>query len=114
MIFYLRQLQEKCIEQDRLLYMVFVDFSKAFDTGRRTGLWQLLRKYGFPEKFTTMIEALHTEMMANVSVGGKVSESFSVTNGVKQGCVLAPTLFSIFLSAMLDEASRDMGDGVYI
>ena len=47
-------------------------------------------------------------------VGGEVSESFGVTNGVKQGCVLAPTLFSIFLSAMLDEAFRDMGDGVYI
>ena len=48
------------------------------------------------------------------SVRREVSESFSVTNGVKQGCVLASTLFSIFLSAMLDEASRDMGDGVYI
>ena len=94
--------------------MVIVDFSKAFDTVGRTGLWQLQRKYGCPEKFTTMIEALHTGMMTNVSVGGEVSESFSVTNGVKQGCVLAPTLFSIFLSAMLDEAFRDMGDGVYI
>ena len=114
MIFCLRQLQEKYIEQDRPLYMVFVDFSKAFDTVGRTGLWQLLKKYGCPEKFTTMIEAIHTGMMANVSVGGEVSESFSVTNGVKQGCVLALTLFSIFLSAMLDEAFRDMGDGVYI
>ena len=94
--------------------MVFVDFSKAFDTVGRTGLWQLLRKYGCPEKFTTMIEALHIGMMANVSVGGEVSESFSVTNGVKQGCVLAPTLFSIFLSAMVDEAFRDLGDGIYI
>ena len=75
--------------------MVFVDFSKAFDTVGRTGLWQLLRKYGCPEKFTTMIEALHTGMMANVSVGGEVSESFSITNGVKQGCVLAPTLFNV-------------------
>ena len=71
--------------------MVFVDFSKAFDTVGRTGLWQLLRKYGCPEKFTTMIEALHTGMMANVSVGGEVSESFNVTNGIKQGCVLAPS-----------------------
>ena len=57
MIFCLRQLQEKCIEQDRPLYMVFVDFSKAFDTVGRTGL--LLKKYGCPEKFTTM-----TGMMA--------------------------------------------------
>ena len=102
------------IEQDRPLYIVFVDFSKAFDSVGRSGLWQLLRKYGCPEKFTTMIEALHTGMMANVSVGGEVSESFSVTNGVKQGCVLAPTLFAIFLSAMLGEAFRDKGDGVYV
>ena len=35
--------------------MVFVDFSKAFDTVGRTGLWQLLRKCGYPENFTTMI-----------------------------------------------------------
>ena len=48
----------------------------------------------------------------NVIVGIEVSESFSVTNGVKQGCTLAPTLFSNFLSAILDEAVRDLGDGV--
>ena len=94
--------------------MVFVEFSKAFDTVGRTGLWQLLRKCGCPETFTNMIEALHTGMTANVSVGGEDSESFSATNGVKQGYVLAPMLFSIFLSAMLDEAFRGMGDGVYM
>ena len=44
----------------------------------------------------------------------EVSDTFTITNGVKQGCVLAPTLFSIFLSAMLEEAFRDMGDGIYI
>ena len=53
-------------------------------------------------------------MMVNVSVGGEVWESFTVTNRVKQGCVLTPTLFSVFPSAMLDEAFRDMGNGVYI
>ena len=57
-----------------------------------------------------MIAVLHTGMMANVSVGGIVH----FTDGVKKGCVLAPTLFSIFLSAMFDDAFRDMGDGVYI
>ena len=114
MIFCLRQLQEKCIEQDRPLYIVFVDFTKAFDTVGRTGLWQLLKKYGCPEKFSTMIESLHTGMMVNVRNGGEVSDTFAITNGVKQGCVLASTLFSIFLSAMLEEAFRDMGNGFYI
>ena len=114
MIFCLQQLQEKCIDQDQTHYIVFVDFTKALDTVGRTGLWQILKKYGCPEKFTTMIESLHTGMMVNVRNGGEVSDTFAITNGVKQGCVLAPTLFSIFLSAMLEEAFRDMGDGIYI
>ena len=114
MILCLRQLQEKCIEQDRPLCIVFVDFRKAFETVGRTGLWQLLRKYGCPEKFTTMIESLHTGMMVNARNGGEVSDTFAITNGVKQGCILTPTLFSIFLSAMLEEAFKDMGDGIYI
>ena len=83
MLYCLRQLQEKCFEQDRPRYMVFVDLSEAFDTVGTTGLWQLLRNYGCPEK------ALHTGMMANVCFGVEVSELSSVTNGVKEGCVLA-------------------------
>ncbi|VDL93955.1 unnamed protein product [Schistocephalus solidus] len=36
-----------------------------------------------------------------------VSKAFAVTNGVKQGCVLAPTVFSLMFSTMLMEAYRD-------
>ena len=52
--------------------------------------------------------------MVNVSNGRDVSDTFAITNGVKQGSVLAPSHFSIFMSAMLEEAFRDMGDGIYI
>ena len=34
--------------------------------------------------------------------------------GVKQGCVLAPTLFSVFFSLMLREAKEDLFEGIYI
>ena len=61
-----------------------------------------------------MIDSLHTGMMVNVRNGGEVWDTLAITNGVKHGCVMAPPLFSIFLSAMLEEAIRDMGDGVYI
>ena len=114
MIFSLGQIQEKCLEQDQRLYIVFVNFTKASDTVGRTGLWKLLRKYGCPEKFTSMIESLHSGTKAKVNDGGGTSEAFNVTNGVKQGCVMAPTLFSIFLSAMLDVAFQGRREGVYI
>ena len=41
------------------------------------------------------------------------SNSFPIMNAVKQGCVLAPTLFTIFFSMMLREAKEDLHEGVY-
>ena len=67
-----------------------------------------------PRNVHNHYRSLHTGMMVDVRNEGEVSDPFAITNGVRQGCVLAPTLFSIFLSAMLEEAFRDMGYGVYI
>ncbi|BHF71676.1 hypothetical protein SprV_0401473600 [Sparganum proliferum] len=53
-------------------------------------------------------------MTARVTDSGAVSEAFAVTNGVKQGCVLAPTLFSLMFSAMLMDAYRDERPGLRI
>ena len=109
MIFCLRELQEKCIEQDRPLYIVFVDLTNAFDTVGRTGLWQLLRKYGCPEKFITMIESLHTGMMVNVRNGGEVSDTFAITNGVKQGAYWLPRFSLYFCQQCLKRLSETWG-----
>ena len=43
-----------------------------------------------------------------------MSGIFPINNGVKQGCVLVPTLFSIFFSIMLHEAKEDLPEGIYI
>ncbi|BHF62196.1 hypothetical protein SprV_0100517700 [Sparganum proliferum] len=53
-------------------------------------------------------------MMARVTDNRDVSEAFAATNGVKRGCVLAPTLFSIMFSAMLMDAYRDERPGIRI
>ncbi|BHF85325.1 hypothetical protein SprV_1002848800 [Sparganum proliferum] len=106
MIFAARQLQEKCQEMRTHLYSTFVDLTKAFDTVNREGLWKIMQKFGCPERFIEMVRQLHDGMMARVTDNGAVSEAFAVTNGVKQGCVLAPTLFSLMFSAMLVDAYR--------
>ena len=114
MVFAVRQIQEKCIEQNMNLYMTFVDLTKAFDTVCREGLWRILAKFGCPPKFVNLIKQFHDGMQAKVKSHGKMSEPFPVTNGVKQGCVLAPTLFSIMFSAMMQEAFSPPPPGVNI
>ncbi|BHF73242.1 hypothetical protein SprV_0401632000 [Sparganum proliferum] len=113
-IFAVRQLQEKCQEMRTHLYSTFVDLTKAFDTVNREGLWKIMQKFGCPERFTQMVRQLHDGMMARVTDNGAVSEAFAVTNGVRQGCVLAPTLFSLMFSSMLMDAYRDERPGIRI
>ena len=114
MVFAARQLQEKCMEQHQDLYLTFVDLTKAFDTVSREGLWKIMEKFGCPRKFTAIVRQFHDGMMARVLDDGEESGAFPVTNGVKQGCVLAPTLFSMMFSAMLTDAFRDSDPGICI
>jgi hypothetical protein len=106
MIFVACQLQKKCREEHQDLLSVFIDLTKAFNTVSRSGLWQLLHKFGCPEKFTNIIRQFHDGMQGRVSIGGELSDPFEVTNGIKQGCVMGPILFCLFYAAMLDDATR--------
>ena len=94
--------------------MVFVDFTKAFDTVNHAGLWKILRNIGCPDKIVNLIEAFHEGMMAHVLNNGSVSEDFLLKNGTKQGCILAPSLFSILFSVMLNDAFKNLNKGVTI
>ena len=58
-----------------------------------------------------MVRQFHDGMQARVQNDGEYSEPFPVTNGVKQGCVMAPTLFSMMFSAMLKDAFQDIDAG---
>ena len=53
-------------------------------------------------------------MKALVSVGGVPSDAFVVNHGVKQGCVLAPTLFSLYLTAVLETMNAGINGGVFL
>ena len=107
-IFTARQLQEKCQEQNVDLYMTFV---KAFDTGSRAGLWKIMAKFCCPSKFIAMVRQFHDDMQARVQNDGEFFDPFEVTNGVKQGRVMAPTLFSMMFSAVLMGAFQDSDTG---
>ena len=111
MIFTARQLQEKCQEKNVDLYMTFVDLTKAFGTVSRDGLWKIMANFGCPLRFIAMVWQFHDSMQARVQNDREFSEPFEVTNGVKQGCVMASTLFNMMFSAMLMDAFSDSDTG---
>ena len=73
-----------------------------------------MAKFGCPTKFIAMVSQFYDGMLARVQNDGEFSDPFPVTNGVKQGCVLAPTLFSMMSSAMLIAAFQYGDNGIPI
>ena len=104
MIFCVRQLQEKCKEQNVPLFIAFVDLTKAFNLVSRERMFAILLKIGCPPSLFTIVKAFHTNTKATIQCDGNVSELFKIKSGVKQGCVLAPTLFGIFFFMLLKRA----------
>lgn len=109
-----QQLQKKCLEQNTDLNSTYVDLTKAFDSVSREGLWRIVEKYGWPRKVMAIICQFHDSIPARAQGNGETSTAFPVSNGVKYGCVLVPTLFSLMFLAMLTDTFRDWHVGIGI
>ena len=86
-----------CHKRKKMLFSCFVDFKKAFDLVPRDLLLEKLLKFGINGNFFNIIRNIYTNDKACVKVKGKCSNSFCVNIGVRQGCILSPLLFNIFL-----------------
>ena len=96
------------------LYIAFIVLTNAFDLVNRDGLFQVLPKIGCPPKLQSMIESFHTDPKGTVQFTGSSSEPVEIRSGVKQGCVLAPTLFGIFFGLLLKHAFDTRTEGIYV
>ena len=96
------------------LVAVFIELAKAIDTVNTEALWVILSKLGCPTKFVKLIRQFYDDMTGQVLSDVEASELFSISNGVKQGCVLAPVLFNLFFTFVLNHAIRDLEQGVYL
>ena len=87
-----------CHNRKKNLFGCFVDFSKAFDSVPRDILLEKLKNRGINGNIFEIIKTIYSNDMASVKFGTKSSPPFRTNRGVRQGCVLSPLLFNIFLS----------------
>ena len=106
MMFVIGRLQDLARKKRILLYVCFIDLTKACDSVDRTLLWTVLARFGMPQNMISVFHQFHDGMRACVRLGGRVcSRWFAVEQGLRQGCVLAPLLFNIFFAAVINVVS---------
>lgn len=91
-----------------------MDFQKAFDKIPRYVLFQKILNYDINGNFYNCLVNLYTEDKACIKVGNNISNFFNRSQGVKQGCILSPLLFNIFLSDFQKDIEKEDNDPVEI
>ena len=91
-------IKKYCHKKNAKIYSCFVDFKKAFDSVPRDILLKKLLNYGINGKVFNIIRDIYTTDKAGVKNKTTISSFFDLNVGVRQGCILSPLLFNIFLS----------------
>ncbi|MEW8548622.1 MAG: reverse transcriptase family protein [Candidatus Thiodiazotropha sp.] len=102
----------KCRKQK--LFCCFVDFSSAFDSVWRTGLWYKLLQSNVNGKIFRVITNMYNDIKSCVSLVGNDSAFFTSVAGVRQGENLSPVMFSLYLNDLEQFLMHNTNAGVLI
>ena len=97
-VFLLQTIVEKVVKKEKnKLYVVFIDFKKAYDTVNRNRLFNKLKKLGINGTFMQNIEAMYKRTEYCIKLKGGHSPPIVSNLGLKQGCPLSPMLFNLYI-----------------
>ena len=101
---------EKYLGKGKDVYFAFLDLEKAYD---RDAMWNVLRVYGIGGRLLRGVKSLFVGSKACFRVGNEVSEWFPVRVGLRQGCVMSPWLFNLYIDGVVREVNaRALGRGL--
>ena len=96
------------------VYHCFIDFRKAFDRVWHKALFKIMRAHGIEGRIVDLIETLYATTEAAIVVRSTITDWFTTSVGVRQGCLLSPCLFNVFLGYIMSDALEEFDGSVCI
>ena len=95
-------------------YTLFVDFSKAFDTVIHKYLWHRLINIGVHGKVLKVLQSMYSSLESCVRTPGGLTNFFNCCMGTRQGCMISPLLFILFINKLVVDLEEKGGQGIFI
>ncbi len=100
--------------QGSQLFVALIDFQNAFPSVNRAKLVEKLGTLGVSDKFRRCLCAIFYRNSFTIRLGNKVTAEFPVTTGLREGSVLSPLLFSLFISDISQTVLRPFGPTAFL
>ena len=70
-------------------------------------LWNILKEMGIPDRLTCLLRNLYSGQEATVRIRRGTRDRFQIGKGVRQGCILSPSLYNLYLEYIMQNARLD-------
>ena len=98
-VFTIKTVLNKYLNENKKLYLCFVDFRNAYNSIWREALFYKLSAYfDFSTNFINILQNMYKKVHLSVRLPNGITQSFSSNTGLEQGCNLSPILFNIFIN----------------
>ena len=87
-----------------------MNFRKAFDSVWHDGLLYKLLKINIRGNFYNVIKSLYSNSTSSVRIGNSQTRSFQYARGVRQGCILSPLLFNLYVNDLAFSFNNFLSD----
>ena len=104
----------KQFSRNRKLYVALIDYKKCFDSINRDALLNSLKRYGVSGKIFAAIRGIYSNVSSAVRNNYEITDFFDCPVGLKQGCLLSPLLFSIFISELSRNINTKTRHGIQL
>ena len=111
-LFVLKSLIDSYTNQGKKLFTCFVDFQKAFDSVWREALFYKLLKCGMDPGYVKLIKIMYNQTYQSLKMNDGLGRTFKTSRGVRQGCILSPRLFNLFINDLPEIFEQDNCDPV--
>ena len=88
------------------MFVAFLDSSKAFDKINHNILFQILKDNNIPLYIINFLNYWYRNQRIYIKWCNNSSDSFPVTMGVRQGCILSPLLFNLYTNPMIKKLNE--------